>query len=414
MKLRFSVGSLGNQVTDSYANPYYPYIRRASIKQSNLINRIADNKYFYYIELDPPVSGDLTWETVVTKNLGFDLGFFNNRLTAVLDLYQRDTKDMLATSLTLPDVYGYAAPKENNGHLRTKGFELTIGWSDRFNLGGKPFSYSVSASLADSKSKLIKFKGNETKVLGSAYEGMEWGEIWGYKIEGIYQTNQQAIDRQVDQSFISSRFTSNAGDLIFADIDGSQKIDNGKGTLDNHGDLVKLGNSLPRYHYGVSASASWNGIDFSVFFQGIGRQHLYPNGENIAFWGPFSRVYSSFIPTNLPSQLWNENNPNAYFPRPAAGIARNGMVLTKVNDRYLQNLAYCRLKNLTVGYTLPASLTQKIMIASLRIYFSGENLFTISKLDSKYLDPEQISGKRATGNVYPYSKTFAFGLDITF
>ena len=226
VKLRFSVGSLGNQVTDSYANPYYPYIRRASIKQSNLINRIADNKYFYYIELDPPVSGDLTWETVVTKNLGFDLGFFNNRLTAVLDLYQRDTKDMLATSLTLPDVYGYAAPKENNGHLRTKGFELTIGWSDRFNLGGKPFSYSVSASLADSKSKLIKFKGNETKVLGSAYEGMEWGEIWGYKIEGIYQTDQQAIDRQVDQSFISSRFTSNAGDLIFADIDGSKKIDN--------------------------------------------------------------------------------------------------------------------------------------------------------------------------------------------
>ena len=185
-------------------------------------------------------------------------------------------------------------------------------------------------------------------------------------------------------------------------------------TLDDDGDLVKLGNSLPRYHYGVSASASWNGIDFSVFFQGIGRQHLYPNGENIAFWGPFSRVYSSFIPTDLPSQLWNENNPNAYFPRPAAGIARNGMVLTKVNDRYLQNLAYCRLKNLTVGYTLPASLTQKIMIASLRIYFSGENLFTISKLDSKYLDPEQISGKRATGNVYPYSKTFAFGLDITF
>jgi len=414
VKLRFSVGSLGNQVTDSYANPYYPYIRSASIKQSNIINRIADNKYFYYIELDPPVSADLTWETVVTKNLGFDLGFFNNRLTAVLDLYQRDTKDMLATSLTLPDVYGYAAPKENNGHLRTKGFELTIGWSDRFNLGGKPFSYSVSASLADSKSKLIKFKGNETKVLGSAYEGMEWGEIWGYRIEGIYQTDQQAIDRGVDQSFISSRFTSNAGDLIFADIDDSKKIDNGKGTLDDHGDLVKLGNSLPRYHYGLSASASWNGIDLSFFLQGIGRQHLYPHENNFAFWGPFSRPYMSFIPTNLPSQLWSAENPNAYFPRPAAGIARNNMVLTKVNDRYLQNLAYCRLKNITLGYTLPASLTQKMMISSVRIYFSGENLFTISKLDSKYLDPEQISGKGASGNVYPYSKTFAFGLDITF
>ncbi len=414
VKVRFSVGSLGNQVTDKYANPYYPYIRRAKIVQSNIINRIIDNNFFYFIQLDPPVSGDLTWETVITKNLGIDLGFFNNRLTAVLDIYQRDTKNMLATSLTLPDVYGYAAPKENNGHLRTKGFELTIGWNDRFNLAGKPFSYGISASLADSKSKLVEFKGNETKVLGSAYEGMEWGEIWGYRVEGIYQTNEQATNRGVDQSFISSRFTNNAGDLIFADLDDSKKIDNGKGTLDNHGDLVKIGNSMPRYHYGISANASWNGIDFSVFFQGIGRQHIYPHQNNFAFWGPFSRVFSSFIPSDLPSKLWSESNPNAYFPRPVAGIARDGMVLTKVNDRYLQNLAYCRLKNLTVGYTLPASLTQKAKISAVRIYFSGENLFTISKLDSKYLDPEQIAGKGASGNVYPYSKTFAFGLDITF
>lgn len=413
-KVRFSIGSLGNQVTDKYTNPYYPYIRNAKIRQSNLINYLANDKFFYYIALDAPVSSDLTWETIVTKNFGLDLGFFNNRLNVVLDIYQRDTKDMLAASITLPDVYGYPAPRENNGQLRTRGYELAISWNDRFMLKGKPFAYGVSLSLADSKSKLVKYNGNETKILGKEYEGMEWGEIWGYRIEGIYQTDQAVTDRNVDQSFINSRFTNKAGDLIFADIDGSKKINKGKGTLQDHGDLVKLGNSLPRYHYGISGNASWNGFDLSMFFQGIGKQNFYPGAENVAFWGPYSRVYSSFVPTDFEGKVWTENNLDSYFPRAAGNIARSGGVLTHINDRYLQDLAYCRLKNLTVGYTLPKTLTQRFKIEKVRLYFSGENLLTFSKLDSDYLDPEQISGKGGSGQVYPYSKSFSFGLDVTF
>lgn len=415
-KLRFSIGSLGNQVTDGQlnGNPYYPYIRNANIKQSNLINYLFDNKYFYYVDLSAPVSGSLTWEKIVTKNLGLDLGFLDNRLTATVDVYQRDTKNMLAASLTLPNVYGYAAPLENNGQLRTRGYELMLSWNDAFTLNNKPFNYGITVSLADSKSKLVKYAGNQTKVLGSNYEGMEWGEIWGYKIQGIYQTDAEVTARGVDQSFISSRFTNKAGDLIFEDIDGNHKINNGKGTLDDHGDLVKLGNSLPRYHYSLSARAGWNGFDFSVFFQGVGKQYFYPDGNNFAFWGPYSCVYTSFTPIDFESKVWSTNNPDAYFPRPAGGIARDGGALTKINDRYLQNLAYCRLKNLTFGYTLPRTLTQKVKIDKVRIYFSSENLFTFSKLDSKYLDPEQASGKGGSGNVYPYSKSFAFGLDVTF
>ena len=321
---------------------------------------------------------------------------------------------MLAASLTLPNVYGYAAPLENNGQLRTRGYELMLSWNDAFTLNNKPFNYGITVSLADSKSKLVKYAGNQTKVLGSNYEGMEWGEIWGYKIQGIYQTDAEVTARGVDQSFISSRFTNKAGDLIFEDIDGNHKINNGKGTLDDHGDLVKLGNSLPRYHYSLSARAGWNGFDFSVFFQGVGKQYFYPDGNNFAFWGPYSCVYTSFTPIDFESKVWSTNNPDAYFPRPAGGIARDGGALTKINDRYLQNLAYCRLKNLTFGYTLPRTLTQKVKIDKVRIYFSSENLFTFSKLDSKYLDPEQASGKGGSGNVYPYSKSFAFGLDVTF
>ena len=131
------------------------------------------------------------------------------------------------------------------------------------------------------------------------------------------------------------------------------------------------------------------------------------------FWGPYARAYSSFIPADFENKVWRADNLDSYFPRAAADLARNGNAMSYVNDRYLQNLAYCRVKNLTLGYTLPASLTRKININKMRVYFSGENLFTFTALDNKYLDPEQLAVD-SNGRVYPYSKTFSFGLDITF
>ena len=354
----------------------------------------------------------MTWETIVTQNAGLDVGLFNNRLSLVLDVYSRTTKDMLAAARALPAVYGYNAPYENNGELRTNGFELVVGWNDKFNLAGKPFYYGVNLTLADSKTKITKVKGNESKVLGQDYEGMEWGEIWGYRIKGIYQSDQEAIDRGVDQSFLGTRFTDKAGDLIFDDVDGSTKIDQGKGTLDDHGDLVRIGNAMPRYNYGITVNMAWMGFDFSMFWQGIGKQNVYPGGNNMLFWGPYARAYSSFIPEDFPSKVWSKNNRNAYFPRPVADLARS-FAMSRPNDRYLQNLAYCRLKNLTVGYTLPKTLTKKVYLEKVRLYFSGEKLFITSKLKSDYIDPEQMMHD-TNGRVYPFSKTFSFGLDVSF
>ena len=412
LKLRASIGSLGNQVTDGYSNPYYPYIRLITLDNMTKLNYIFNNAQAMYATIGSPVSGSLTWEKVVTSNAGLDVGLLNNRLALTLDVYQRNTKDMLATSLTLPAVYGYAVPLENNGELRTRGFELSLSWNDKFLLAGKPFYYGITASLADSKSKLTKFRGNETKILGQNYEGMEWGEIWGYKVQGIYQTNAEVAARGVDQSFLGSKFSDQAGDLIFEDLDGNHKINNGKGTLSDHGDLVKLGNSQARYHYGFSLNLSWYGFDMSMFWQGIGRQNMYPGDNNMMFWGPYSRAYSSFIPADLPGKVWSENNRDAYFPRAGQDQAR-WFAMSKVNDRYLQNLAYCRLKNLTIGYTLPKILTKKIYLDKVRFYFSGENRFTMTKLKSDYLDPEQMTTDR-NGRVYPFSKTFSFGVDVSF
>ncbi|SFF84397.1 TonB-dependent receptor [Prevotella sp. KH2C16] len=412
-KLRGSIGSLGNQVTDGYPNAYYPYIRRAAITNTTTIGYIFDNAQAAYIKLDAPVSGSLTWETIVTKNFGMDLGFFDNKLNVNIDIYRRDTKDMLASSLTLPNVYGYNAPLENNGQLKTNGYEIMLNWNDHFNLIGHPFIYSISASLADNKSKLVKYAGNETKTLGKNYEGMEWGEIWGYHIEGIYKTDADAIARGVDQTFLGgNRYTSNAGDLIFSDIDNSKKIDNGKGTLEDHGDLIKIGNSQPRYHYSFSLNMSWYGFDFSMFWQGIGKQNIYPGQNNMMFWGPYARAYSSFIPADFAGKVWSTDNLDSYFPRAGTDQAR-WFAMSRTNDRYLQNLAYCRLKNLTIGYTLPKILTKKINLDQIRFYFSGENLLTTTKLKSDYLDPEQMTTD-SNGRVYPFSKTFSFGVDISF
>ena len=416
LKLRASVGSLGNQITDNSAkfnnNTFYPYMRLITLKPTTNLNYIFDNAQAVYASLGAPTSGSLTWETIVTQNVGLDVGLFNNRLSLVLDVYSRTTKDMLAAARALPAVYGYNAPYENNGELRTNGFELVVGWNDKFNLAGKPFYYGVNLTLADSKTKITKFKGNESKVLGQDYEGMEWGEIWGYRIKGIYQSDQEAIDRGVDQSFLGTRFTDKAGDLIFDDVDGSTKIDQGKGTLDDHGDLVRIGNAMPRYNYGITVNMAWMGFDFSMFWQGIGKQNVYPGGNNMLFWGPYARAYSSFIPEDFPSKVWSENNRNAYFPRPVADLARS-FAMSRPNDRYLQNLAYCRLKNLTVGYTLPKTLTKKVYLEKVRLYFSGENLFITSKLKSDYIDPEQMMHD-TNGRVYPFSKTFSFGLDVSF
>ena len=416
LKLRASIGSLGNQITDNSAkfnnNTFYPYMRLITLKPTTNLNYIFDNAQAVYASLGAPTSGSLTWETIVTQNVGLDVGLFNNRLSLVLDVYSRTTKDMLAAARALPAVYGYNAPYENNGELRTNGFELVVGWNDKFNLAGKPFYYGVNLTLADSKTKITKFKGNESKVLGQDYEGMEWGEIWGYRIKGIYQSDQEAIDRGVDQSFLGTRFTDKAGDLIFDDVDGSTKIDQGKGTLEDHGDLVRIGNAMPRYNYGITVNMAWMGFDFSMFWQGIGKQNVYPGGNNMLFWGPYARAYSSFIPEDFPSKVWSKNNRNAYFPRPVADLARS-FAMSRPNDRYLQNLAYCRLKNLTVGYTLPKTLTKKVYLEKVRLYFSGENLFITSKLKSDYIDPEQMMHD-TNGRVYPFSKTFSFGLDVSF
>ena len=417
-KLRVSYGQLGNQQLSAY----YPAIR--TISTSGKSSYLLGGANLPQATLSAPVSSGLTWERSIQSNVGLDLGFLGNRLTFSAEAYIRDTKDMLTAGEPLPAVYGASVPQENTADLRTKGYEFTIGWRDSFSLGGKPFKYGASVVFSDYISHITRFNNPDKLFAKTYWVGKTYGEIWGYTVDGLFATDAEAAAYTVDQSkvndsqiFPTTTTSPNglyAGEMRFVDLDGNGKIDKGAEKVGDSGDWQIIGNSQPRYNYGVNLNASWNGFDFSVFFQGIGHMDWYPPAGFRSFWFLYDRPYQVFIPRNFLDDCWSEENPNAYYPRPHGYVSMStSRPLGVENTRYLQNIGYLRLKNLTFGYTLPEKLTKKFSVNQLRVYFTGENLFYFAPgLHGKFVDPE-MAQTGGTGRVYPWEKSFSIGIDIT-
>ena len=425
-KIRASFGQLGNQ----QMSDYYPAIR--TISTGALSPVLLGGAKQALAEISAPVSSNLTWERSIQGNIGIDMSFFQNRLEFSAEAYIRDTKDMLTAGEVLPATYGYSsAPKENVADLRTYGWELNIGWRDSFKLAGKPFNYNASFLLSDYASYITRFNNPEKLLTKNYWEGMRYGDIWGYHILGLFPSDEAAAEwaSHVNQAKVNGIINEStgeinsvtgapgvrAGDLQFADLDGNGIIDKGEEKVGDSGDWQVIGNSQPRFNYGINLGASWFGFDLSMFFQGIGHMDWYPQLEVRQFWSLYARPFATFIPRDFQNMYWTEENPDAYFPRPRGYVAgvRDGRELTVTNDRYLQNIGYLRLKNLTFGYTLPEKWTKKAGIERLRFYFTGENLFYWAPgLHSKYIDPEMA---QTNGNlrIYPWQKTIMFGVDIT-
>jgi TonB-linked SusC/RagA family outer membrane protein len=418
-KIRLSYGTLGNQQVDNY---YYWEELKTGLLSGYTFDGISNAGQAY---VDAPVSSNLTWETVISKNLGVDLSFLRGRLTFNADVFIRDTKNMLTAGMALPYVYGEAAPKENAADLRTKGYELALSWKDNLVVAGKPMSYGITATLGDFETHITRFD-NEKMLLSQNYVGKRLGDIWGYVTDGVFATDEEAAEYE---AAIQSFDTVNkgikgqvapwnhlmSGDVKYVDLNNDGKINTGDNTLENPGDRKVIGNSLPRYNYAIKGDFSWYGFDLSIFFQGVGKMDWMPNGNCIYFWGPYSYHRPTFIPSDFKDKIWSPeegaDNSNAIYPRMRGRIATTSNLVT--SDFYLQNAAYLRLKNLTMGYTLPLK-TKAIERA--RIYFSGENLFYLSPLTkaTKYIDPEVATTSISEDCTYPYSKTFSIGIDITF
>ena len=419
-KLRFSYGSLGNQQVG-----YYDYIRSVTLgTQAYLFGGVKSATAVF----GDPVASNLTWETVEQKNLGLDLAFLDNRITFTGEAYIRDTRNMLTTGKALPSMYGARAPRTNNADLRTLGYELSLTYRNHFQLLGSRFDYNITGTFNDYVGYITKFD-NPNGDLSTYYEGMKYGEIWGYVTDGLFASDADAaaymekvnINTSEVYGIISTSVGGDlglrAGDVKYVDVNGDGVISAGANTTKDPGDRKIIGNSQPRFQYGLTLGFNWKGIDFSMFLQGIGHMDWYPAIDSRYFWGPYARPFTSWIQKDFLNQCWSEENPNAYFPRPRSYVAGvgTGRELTSVNDKYLQNLAYCRLKNVTLGYTLPEKWTMKVKIESVRVFFSGENLAYLAPgFHCNYIDPEAAAKTGKKDHIYPWQKTLMFGIDITF
>ena len=405
LKLRASYGTLGNQNTSSWY-PTYQTMGYAFSAGQWLINGEKPN-----ISWAPGlISSSLTWERIRSTDVGLDFGAFGNRLTMSFDWFMRDTDGMVGPADELPTILGTNVPVTNNTNLRTKGFDFEIMWKDRLRCG---LNYSAKFLLSDAQGTITKYS-NPSGTLNSYYEGMKWGEFWGYETVGIARTDAEmeyhlATMPEGGQDNLGSDWK--AGDIMYADINGDGKIDSGEYTLKNHGDLKVIGNTTPRYNFAFDFNFEWKGLDLRIFLQGVGRRQYIQTSRY--FFGATSDRWQSMGLTAHEDYFRDDpNHPlglnlDAYYPRPVWGTDKNRQRQT----RWVQDASYMRLKNLQLGYSLPKKWVNAVKLAGVRVYFSGENLLTFTKM-TKIFDPETIGGVDL-GNVYPLSRTYSFGVSIT-
>jgi TonB-linked SusC/RagA family outer membrane protein len=403
-KIRASYGSLGNQNV-----PNYLYVPILPVRTR--LPWIIGSERPVYTLAPGLISPSLTWETALTTDIGTDMAFLENRLGLVFDWYRRDTKNMFGPANALPRVLGASVPKENNAELSTKGWEVSLSWKDR---AGKDFSYNVRVLLANSTSTVTKYN-NPTNSLSTWYEGETIGEIWGLTTDHIIQDASE-VDDMPDQSLYFSRW--GPGDIMYKDLDGNDTINWGDWTADSHGDYSVIGNSRPRYTYSIIAGLEWKGIDFNMFWQGVGKRDVvFGPWDNIFFGFNGNMWQSTVMKPHLdywrPADEENLLGPNtdAYYPKPY--MSGEDHKNKRPQTRYLVSAAYMRLKNIQLGYTIPQQITQKVQIQKLRVYVSAENILTFTKLP-KLFDPETIYGPWGVGKGHPISKGFSFGVNVTF
>ena len=428
-KLRASYGSLGNQLVSEYG--YIPYM------SSQLGSYLVDGELQQTVTAPGLVSPDYTWEKVQTINGGIDLGFFRNKLTMTFDFYRRDTKGMLTLGRELPGVLGKEEPQENAANLKTRGWELSIDYQDNFNLAGKPFNWGARFVLSDSRTWITKFD-NPTKNLTQYYEGQEIGEIWGLQSDGFFQSAEEIAALDETEIIPWGALEIVEGWPKYKDLNGDHRITKGT-TVDNPGDLSVIGNSAPRFRFGLNLNAEWNGFDVAIFLQGIGKRDFYP--QSFLYWGFYQQPYSGgqvhtfdfYRPTTdsdvemakhsqsyIAAGLANQNL-NAKFPVLQSWLADKNlgtridqaMGLAIPQTGYMLNASYLRIKNITIGYTLPQEWTRKMHLNRVRLYVSADNVFEWSGV-KPFFDPESVTDTSSFGYVYPFSRQYSFGLNVTF
>lgn len=431
LKLRGSWGEQGNQDV-----PLSSFISTMSVTNPSTSAGywLINNNWVPYIASAPAlVDPSLTWEKVINYDAGADARFFNDKLGVTFDWYKRITTDMLSPGQTVPSTIGASAPKRNFGELTTNGVEVALDYNHTFANG---FRLTLSGQFTDYKSVVTQYASAEDPLISSTYyQGKELGEIWGYKSDGLFQEGdfvwENGAIKQTQQSngqmkntmtpgvasqyiLESGLFKYGPGDVRFKDLNGDSVVNYGSNTIGKPGDRTVIGNTTPRYQYGFRVDANWKGFDLGIFFQGVGKRSIWATG-NMVLPGYYG-AEANFAHT---LDYWTKNNTNAFYPRPME-YSQTAQWNYLPNSRYLLNMAYLRLKNLTFGYSLPRELLKKVNIEKVRVYFDGENLFELDKLGDIPIDPEldwttnTSADSRSFGRSYPYRRTISFGIQLEF
>lgn len=394
LKVRASYGILGSQAIGTY-DRYTVY-------------SMYDNIYAYNNQV---VSGagfnlgkdDLTWEKTHTYNFGIDATFLHNTLRLTADYFIKRTNDILMKPL-VPSVFGTGMPMDNIGKMENNGWEVSIA----YNLNHGDFHHTFNFNIGDTRNKVVSFPGKEQIITNDEIsmitrEGLPIMSYYGYKTAGMFQSWDE-----IESSALPVGASVQPGDIKFVDR-------NNDGVIDSK-DRFVLGNAFPRYTFGFTYNFEWNGFDFSMFWQGVGKRDMMLRGELME---PFHGSYSYNI---FKHQLdfWTPTNTDAKWPRlTAPGTASNRNNFGNGSDIYMLDGKYLRLKNIVIGYTLPKKWVRVLGMQRCRIYANGQDLFTFSH--NSFMDPEasefdsRMSNNYVnTGRCYPSLKYYGFGLDIEF
>ena len=352
---------------------------------------IANSAYYFngvaqtatYYSATPNV--DLAWETKTTANLGLDMGFLDNKFNVIVDLFKDRTSDILMRP-SVPTSFGRTAPYQNVATVDNYGWEAQISYRNKVS----DLSYGITAQISDAKNKVVSMIGSpqisSNRITEIGYEMNEW---YGYKSIGIF-ASQEEVD-----NYAKLNAKTGIGDLKIEDYSPDKKI--------TAADRQRLGSSYPRFPFGVSLDLQWRNFDFTAFLQGVAYRLTYLNaGAALPIAGRLETAQKRHLDR---WRLGEEGNwiPGE-FPKMRVSSFNNTF-----SSFWLQNAAYLRLKNIQLGYSIPASVLSKIKIDRMRLYVSGENLFTITKIYG--FDPEAPDGN---GNFYPLSQVVNFGVNISF
>jgi TonB-linked SusC/RagA family outer membrane protein len=424
LKLRASWGQIGYQDVGQFA--FIPTINNA--ESDWIVSSALETTFSNPRAVNP----SLTWETIETLDFGVDIGFLDNKIELIFDWYQRTNKDMLGPGEQLPVVFGASIPQVNSGEMQTKGWELTLNAKHRFN---NDLSVFFTGVLSDATAKITKWS-NETGILSDFYSGKVVGEIWGFETDRFYNDGDftaGVLNPDVpvpDPDMYNTAFNIGPGDVKYKDLNDDGEVNKGAYTLDDHGDLKVIGNITPRYEYSFRFGGTYKWIDLSLFFQGIGKREYWATGNVAMANFHYDVLYAH------QEDFWSEDNTDAFYPRPFASnqstylayqrnvgqLTTNGVLITQGRNncipqsKYLQDMSYIRFKELTIGFTVPQNLVNRVRISNMRIYFSAYNLW--EHIASHVpMDPESMTNSNGWFNFYgnniPLTRSYSFGLQVT-